>query len=555
MANIGTLTPAERQQALNGVARTRGNRVVASTKTVYANNLVKFVRFLDKNYPQILDRNFRDSEHTLRDHTLKDQDGIASLSNAYIKDALLAVPAKPIISNWDDIDGTVICLFLEIWRKSDGYQPKIATYGNMRAAIRFLFKVYEKPIPCRVGEAMDEYLKGRSKELAAAEGRGRGTGNPHTGKAPMKYEIYRGLAKRFLKNKEQIKMRMASSWIFAHCFMVLQFNVMCRASNIVSLCYSHIQWDEDAIAVYLVHQKNDQHGEQRDLPRHVYANPFQPEICPILALSMLFAVCGFDHEKRLVLPGHAQYDRYRKTLRDMLDTDEWCKTQLPLLNLTSQQIGSHSLRKAACQFLNGGTTTAPNSNAVLARGGWQRGMMKTYNPDGEKAGDQYCGRLLAGLLPNSVQFATLPPHFKAGTPITDVNTAIAAIFPNAPEGQNKLLSMCLASLLYHKKWLRKKLPTEHPLRATALFTDSRMDVLGESVVLGIFEDDTMRATGITEHSQYLVEQQKLRKQIQSLREEVAKLPKLVGEELVRTLERRAVENSQVTPQGIHAFMS
>ena len=29
-------------------------------------------------------------------------------------------------------------------------------------------------------------------------------------------------------------------------------------------------------------QKNDQEGKNTAFPRHVYANPTQPEICPIL---------------------------------------------------------------------------------------------------------------------------------------------------------------------------------------------------------------------------------------------------------------------------------
>ena len=45
-----------------------------------------------------------------------------------------------------------------------------------------------------------------------------------------------------------------------------------------------------------------------------------------------------------------------------------------------------------------------------------------------KPGDQYLGRLLAGLLPNSAKFAAIPPHFRVGMENEHIREAIIYAF-------------------------------------------------------------------------------------------------------------------------------
>jgi hypothetical protein len=47
----------------------------------------------------------------------------------------------------------------------------------------------------------------------------------------------------------------------------------------------HMSWYADSLIISLPKQKNDQEGS-RDYPRHIYANVYQPAICPILALGI-----------------------------------------------------------------------------------------------------------------------------------------------------------------------------------------------------------------------------------------------------------------------------
>ena len=74
----------------------------------------------------------------------------------------------------------------------------------------------------------------------------------------------------------------------------------------------------------------------------------------------------------------------------------------------------HGTRKGAAVCASSGTTL-PASLAVIAnRGEWTISMMFEVYLGFAEPGDQYLGRLLAGLLPNSADFAVIPPHFSCG---------------------------------------------------------------------------------------------------------------------------------------------
>jgi hypothetical protein len=87
--------------------------------------------------------------------------------------------------------------------------------------------------------------------------------------------------------------------------------------------------------------KNDQQGNRRD-PRHVYANPLMPQVCPIFWLAIYVATLGFDASE-MVFPGGKQYDRYTKILKRTMTADP-VKTALDDIGLSAADFGSHSAR-------------------------------------------------------------------------------------------------------------------------------------------------------------------------------------------------------------------
>ena len=91
---------------------------------------------------------------------------------------------------------------------------------------------------------------------------------------------------------------------------------------------------------------------------------------------------------------------------------------------------------------------------------------------GLQAGDQYCGRMLAGFDVHSSSFRQLPAHFRTldATSSAVVNDAISVVFGR---GENSLpvrhpslkpvLSRYLAALVYHYDWLVAKLGANHKI--------------------------------------------------------------------------------------------
>ena len=78
--------------------------------------------------------------------------------------------------------------------------------------------------------------------------------------------------------------------ILTHVYMILSWNLMCRANNTSSICLNHLEWRNDSLGIYFAHMKNDQGGDRPRDARHVYANPIMPEVCSILSLSVYFYV-------------------------------------------------------------------------------------------------------------------------------------------------------------------------------------------------------------------------------------------------------------------------
>eukprot|EP00644_Phytophthora_capsici_P001362 jgi/Phyca11/105062/e_gw1.10.591.1 len=114
--------------------------------------------------------------------------------------------------------------------------------------------------------------------------------------------------------------------------------------------------------------KNDQGGDRPRDPRHIYANPLRPEICPILALGIFWACTDFDGTD-LLFPGNNQYERFRKSLQRILAQED-VAAELSRQGLKATELGTHSMRKGAATFCSSGSTACPSSTAVHLRAGW-----------------------------------------------------------------------------------------------------------------------------------------------------------------------------------------
>ena len=78
--------------------------------------------------------------------------------------------------------------------------------------------------------------------------------------------------------------------IFAHAFLTLTWNLVCRSKNTVFIHRNHISWDRDALCIQFAHIKTYMAGNSAKHKRHIYASPLCLPICALTALAKYLAV-------------------------------------------------------------------------------------------------------------------------------------------------------------------------------------------------------------------------------------------------------------------------
>jgi hypothetical protein len=166
-------------------------------------------------------------------------------------------------------------------------------------------------------------------------------------KDPMSTKLLVELCKWFLQLRE------TNDGVFAHCFLLLTWNLGCRVNNTINIKFQDIAWSKmfDCFQIHFAHSKTDQTGDDSAYPRHIFANPSNALVCPLLSLSMYLSCCfnSMDVTKAdYLFPGQKQEQRFSKLLNRVL-TDNI--EQLNSLGYDINQIGTHSIRKGSASFL------------------------------------------------------------------------------------------------------------------------------------------------------------------------------------------------------------
>lgn len=85
---------------------------------------------------------------------------------------------------------------------------------------------------------------------------------------------------------------------YVYAFIVLCWNMFQRANTVGSLSYTHFSWEGDSMVVTMSKHKGDQTGD-RTSPKHLFANPYDPFMCPVLALALHVFCCNSDTESSI----------------------------------------------------------------------------------------------------------------------------------------------------------------------------------------------------------------------------------------------------------------
>ena len=349
-----------------------------------------------------------------------------------------------------------------------------SSYQSKRSGLFHLFRSFRVPQPPTLKEDLKSAMKGLKRTVAREKQRG--DGRIEVGKEPMSFALYKFLATNFLEMS-------GSDGFFGWCFLVLSWNLACRSSNTCTLQLKHFRWIEDCFAIFFAHQKNDQGGTKKH-PRHIYPNPLEPVICPLLALTMYLLLFGHIlSENGSLFPGNDQYIRFSKLLKRTIDLH---RDTIISMGHDPEFIGVHSIRKGAATYASSGSTSGPSGAAVNLRVGWTLGNTQDLYIWYEAAGDQYCGRVLSGLPLSSHKFAIIGPRFFLNESVTQniVSYAVKTCFVKGPANFEAILMHGLATCLFHYDFLCGALSNNHRVLSCALFKNN-FNVLRGNIKAGL----------------------------------------------------------------------
>lgn len=518
----------------------RSKVVSENTKNVYSSCLVKYLSFLLNSKSNLLTEDFK--RH------------YSNLTGKRLKNALWNLLSEK------TSEKSIIPLHFESLKAEDFFKWSISnlnkdgtylspsSYGMHCSAIHHLYRLFKADIPKKFDHEISELSKGLRREISLQVQHG--IGKITVGKDPLDFHLYQYLSRYLLKKG-------TTDSIFSHLFLTLTWNLMCRAGSTVSICISHLDWKNDALHVYFAHQKNDQMGEKPRDPRHVYANPVIPEICPILSLGIFLLSFPNVSLCAKLFQGDNQYERFRKILQSTVKEEE-CKTELLRRGIVGDDLGTHSIRKGAATFCSSGSTACPPPVAIHLRAGWALGGVQDTYMRYQAAGDQHVGRTVSGLPSHSVQFAILPPHFKfeSETDQKVLDDIIDACCPGIPIQMRLVVQFALASVVFHADFLQKILGDRHPVFFSPLFANNKyLNLLKNCVVCNLNESNgTMVATGIPPHISLLTEMHCMRSELLKILPKIENVPDAVVKGVVVELEKRAIGASTVTTDGLKEML-
>ena len=255
------------------------------------------------------------------------------------------------------------------------------------------------PLPSLFYDEMDRFLKSFKKETKKAAKDG--LLDEHEAD-PISWKLFQLILKWAIEEGQILV------WVYS----LLQWNCMARSKNIGELAYHNFRTGDDYIKIRYDKTKADQSGEKvKD--KHIYANPFNPLVCPVLSLGIWFALESkrlgsitsvFGSEKT---EEGAASRNYTNTISAIMQRHKDHVAEY----IRTNHANAHGLRKGSASFATSGTTCPPSVASVANRGDWSMGAVLDVYWQFSDAGDHFLGRVLAGLDPNKSEFASMPPHF------------------------------------------------------------------------------------------------------------------------------------------------
>ena len=184
------------------------------------------------------------------------------------------------------------------------------------------------------------------------------------GKEPMSFAVYRVLCGKLLRSE-------ASDALFAHTYLVLEWNLMSRAHIVGDMDVAHIEWRLPCILFGEVERKPGRVRIHKDHFMFIPVLRIQRSARYLLWQLILLPIrMWWMVSFALVLHNTVvSWTLFIKRLMTMrTNSKSWVSRKVNL--------GSHSARKGAVTLLTTGCTVVPPMASVCIRAGWSIGPAK-----------------------------------------------------------------------------------------------------------------------------------------------------------------------------------
>lgn len=424
----------------------------------------------------------------------------------------------------EEVDGTKFlkspssfksyCAAIQFWyMKSREFQKRMGTEDFLFEIIDVLDDEFVQQIhmgmdgieveaiscPSSLTESMSKISQAKKRVHARSMGDG---DIDSSAKVPLSMEAYEKLSFRALN-----KASSSGEAVIIQPFLLLAWNLMARSITVSDLLWRNIGWSGDHVTITYERSKTDQEGINQ-IPRAIYANPFNPSICPILALGL--KVCSESSTDARSAPRLFHSEHANKLFSAWLcrTLNDGSESENDFFGVAPNTIGTHSFRKGAATYVCG-LTSGPDSDAVKLRMEHSLGGSNDTYIRRDVGQDRVVGRAVVGLDRNGDCFSILPPHFNAPVCIDEVIPV--SLLRKLPPTTKAALPYLVASVLYHWDWITQNLSRQHSFFSSTLYTQRRFrDEWSNRVVLGKFcnPDSGLTGTGIPIDTKilYLLEQ-------------------------------------------------
>ena len=504
---------------LLAVSETQGKRIKPKTKQAHCNRIKKFIDWIKENYPAYVE-----------------QGGVVEITEGQLNN-----PTKFYHENVEDLqcEGLNVDLFLAFL----GAQ-KVLLSGKDKGNYRSYSDMvkFHNGILCGALQAkdalstdyhlrVDEFLKSHRKETVEKKSAGEMKDNDSD---PITFSLYSLICTWALD----------SGNLCVWAFTLMQWNCMARSVSVSPLGFHNLSMGTDSMKCTYDNSKADQSGEKVS-PKNLFANPFKPWLCLNTGLGIWISL---NREK--LGNNDAFFHRFGK---DEAAGERHCEQLAELLRQHEDEVRAHSrpertrahgTRKGSAILATSGTTLPPPLPAVANRGEWSQGAVFDVYLLFAEPGDQYLGRILAGLDPNSASFGVLPPHFKVPATHESIQEAMLICFGDlgANYSVTAQLERMLASMIYHIDWIRKCAANnpEHPFNQLPLLQCPELINELSPLVSTKPSEQLSAATGIPPH---VNQASILEKIVQTTDQVLQKLLNMTTE--LKTAVQEAIESNDV----------